>query len=157
MKYISKNESDRFKYDDCYISEVKWEGDSLAFTVDALIVKSNNSQNTNYTDSYADTAQMVFEHAKITRVVLEGFKRYDANDNLIEEVEDKQISVDDVNINDFAGQYLPSVQKVGDGEYCIEIEYADEDPSAVTDVYEVRIAAEEVCVLWDKYLNRVQN
>lgn len=157
MSYISKNEPDKFRYDDCVIEEVNMRDGSLCLSVEALIVKADNSQNSNYTESYAGTAQMAFDDATIIKAVKEGYKRYDANDKLLEEVEDESIPVDELDLNDFVHQYLCTLRKITEGQYLLEIEFADEDPSAITDVYELTLTAGDFNVTWDKYLNKVQN
>lgn len=157
MSYVSKNEPSNFRYDDCVINEVKWKGNTLSFLVEALIVKANNSQNTNFTESYAGDTRIAFDNAKITKIIKEGYKKYDANDNLLEAIEDKEVSADEVELCDFGGQYLISLQQIDTKLYSVEVEYADEDPSVITDVYELTIEADSVIATWDRYMNRVQN
>ncbi len=62
--FKSINEVDKFRYDDCVINEVEIGDTSLCLRVEALIVKANNSQNSNYTESYADEAKILFTNAR---------------------------------------------------------------------------------------------
>ena len=55
MAYKSMDEIEQFRFDDCQIDSFRTIGQDLILEVEALIVRANNSQNTNYTESYADT------------------------------------------------------------------------------------------------------
>lgn len=156
MAFKSINEVDKFAYDDC-ISHKMEIGEDIKLELEAIIVKANNSANSNYTDSYADETLMVFEKARITKVILEGYKYYSANDVLLEEVPDKELSLEECDwARKFSRVFLINVEKVGDNTYILEFEMPDTDPSARTDVYEVTLEATNVNVSWERYMNRVQ-
>ena len=157
MKYKTVNETENFIYKDCNINEAYFDNMMISFVVEALIVKATNSKNTNYTDSYAGDAEVNFVRPAIMSVIHAGYKKYDAEDKLIEEVEDKEVSLDHNQMRSmFTGAYLTGIDKESEGVYRLSMELADEDPYAVADVYEVRISCDEVIIEWDKYLNRVQ-
>lgn len=156
MAFKSINEVDKFAYDDC-ISHKMEIGEDIKLELEAIIVKANNSANSNYTDSYADETLMVFEKARITKVILEGYKYYSANDVLLEEVPDKELPLEECDwARKFSRVFLINVEKVGDNTYILEFEMPDTDPSARTDVYEVTLEATNVNVSWERYMNRVQ-
>ena len=58
MKFNAVNELEHFSFRDAQIQKAEWTGDALRFELEAVIVKADNSQNGNYTDSYAGTTQM---------------------------------------------------------------------------------------------------
>ena len=88
MAFQSINELEQFRYDDCVIGEMKVEDAQIKMIVDALIVGRNNSQNSNLTESYADTASVRLVGGTILSAVKDGYKYYDANDVLLNEVPD---------------------------------------------------------------------
>lgn len=155
LMYISKNEIDKFRFDDCVIESVEKTDKGMIFSVSALIVKADNSQNSNYTESYAGDAKIEFADAAVRKIVKEGFKRYDANDVLVEEVLDEEIPEKKFDLKKLERQYLIGLEKVSDAESVFEVEFADEDPSAITDVYEITVCCKDITVSWDKYLNKV--
>ena len=65
MSFKSMNEVENFRYDDCRILKRKNTEPDFVLEVEALIVKSNNSQNSNYTESYADVTQICFKNPLI--------------------------------------------------------------------------------------------
>lgn len=156
MKFKSVNETENFIYKDCVINEAHFTDVAVSFIVEALIVKASNSQNTNYTNSYAGDTEITFIRSVIEKITLLGYNKYDANDNLLEKVEDKEVSM---SLNEmktkFTGAYLTEII-CEEEKYKVYFEIPDEDPSAVTDEYEMIITCDEVVIEWDKYLNRVQ-
>ena len=47
MAYKSMDEIEQFRFDDCQIDSFRTIGQDLILEVEALIVRANNSQNTN--------------------------------------------------------------------------------------------------------------
>lgn len=161
MSYKSVNEVEKFRYDDCCVIKRKDTEADLVLEVEALIVKGNNSQNTNYTESYADVTQIIFKDATIVKGIKDGMRRYDADDNLIEEIKD--IDLDDTTLNqlcnNLSGMYLQGIERVKDADdYVLLVEKANEDPydTLPSDTYQINVHCGDVIVKWDRYLNKVQ-
>lgn len=155
MKYTSINEIDKFRFNDCILNSIEKSGDSLLLSVTALIVKADNSQNSNYTESYADETVIEIKDVKLRKIIKEGYKRYDAYDVLIEEIPDKEVQADDFDLKQLEKQYLLGITKSSADECSVEVEFMDEDPTVITDVYELLIGCGDITVSWDKYLNKV--
>ena len=157
MNFVSVNECDKFAYRDSRINKVNMSDSGITLEVEALIVRRDNSQNSNYTDSYAGDTNIILRAANIDRIIKLGYRKYDANDSLLEEVEDEVVDIPDSELNYMmTGAYLTGISENEDTSLTIGIEIPDEDPSAVTDEYEIIIKTDELRVEWDKYLNRVQ-
>ena len=166
MSYESINELDKFIFDDCQIVQVQKKDGGIIFTLEALIVGAKNSQNTNYTESYADTTTMVLRGAKIEEFLVEGYKLYDAEDNLQEEIPDKPISVSEYDkmIKELVNGYMFSAECIKKNEagatYEFEVDMAAMNEDGLVDpfstTYQITISFDEVRISWDRYLNRVQ-
>jgi len=156
MSFVSKNELKNFSFADCVLVELTRDKSAMKLTLDALIVKGNNSQNSNYTDSYADTAVCTLKNDEVIALLKEGYNRYDADDNLIEEIPDEPIAPSDYPeiFKLCQGAYVARFE-FEEGEYVIEFETTDE-VGAIADSYELHVAAESITFSWDRYLNRVQ-
>lgn len=156
MAFVSKNELDKFSFADCVCSGFARDNSTIKLTLDALIVKANNSQNSNYTDSYADVTECTIEGVEILAVLKEGYTRYDADDNIIEEVNDEPVAPCDYAeiYKLIEGAYLSRFFKTKE-DYLLEFELADE-VGAMADSYEFRLTAKDIIFKWDRYLNRVQ-
>ena len=153
--FKSIDETDRFSYEDCVLTGMERAEDGLIFDVEALIVKENNSQNTNFTESYAGPAKVKFVGGKIIKLIKVGYKYYNADGFLIKSVPDEPIDEPDWQalLETFSGNYLPYIG-IGNNCYDVEIEMTEEDGTQGNS-YIVVIDASSVIVTWDKYLNRV--
>ena len=153
--FKSIDEIDKFSYEDCVLTGMEWAEDGLLFEVEALIVKENNSQNTNFTESYAGPAVIKLVDGRITEVTKTGFKYYDADGQLLKTVPDEDESplVWESLFKTFPGNYLPSLEAADDG-FIIEIEMSEEDGTQGNS-YLLKIEASSVIITWEKYLNRV--
>lgn len=155
------NEVDNFRYDDCRIIRRKNTESDIVMEVEALIVRSGNSQNSNYTESYADVTQICFEKGSVVKGIKDGLKRYDANEKLIEEVPDKELTEESLNEvwNNLGGLYLQGIEQIKNSdEYVLFIEKANEDryDTLPSDTYQIKICCDRVSISWERYLNRVQ-
>ena len=172
MSFVSKNEIEQFSFDDCQISKIENTKEDLVLYLDALIVRERNSQNTNFTLSYADTTKVTLKNFRIYSAFLAGYKMYDANDKLLSEIPDREIAVTewDSSLKKCEGAYLYRMMKATEEEasgledkrafvYDIEVEnYTDEGiPDFTGDTYVFRVGFDESVFSWDRYLNRVQN
>lgn len=157
MAFISKNELDQLNFQDSVCTEFRYDGSTIKMMIEALIIRSGNSQNSNFTDSYASETTCTMENAEILGIIKEGYKRYDANECLLDEVPDEIVNKEEyVSLyKAFQGAFLAEFVKDEEG-YLLVFELADEIGS-VGDAYEVRVKAKEVSFSWEKYMNRVQN
>jgi hypothetical protein len=163
MGYKSVDEIEKFRYDDCRISSFKVDGDSVRLELEALIVKSDNSQNTNFTESYAGTVMARFIGGKIISGIKDGFRLYDADEKLIKEVEDVELNEEE--LKSFPklceGAYLYRVDRAENNDdrqhYILSIEFADEEENTMGDSYQLDIVFDKAVFEWEHYMNRVQN
>ena len=153
--FKSIDETERFSYEDCVLTGMERAEDGLILDVEALIVKENNSQNTNFTESYAGPAKIKLVDSKITNLIKVGFKYYNADGLLIKTVPDERIDESGWNslLESFPGNYLADIE-AGNGYYVIVIEMSEEDGTQGNS-YLIKADASSVIITWDKYLNRV--
>lgn len=150
------NETEKFRYDDCVINKMIIDETGISLSVDALIVKADNSQNSNYTESYADTADIEINGGLVTRIIRDGYKMYDANDVLIKEVPDEEIDINsEMWSTKFEGQFLVGIKRIEEKEAVLEIEINDEEAAGVADSFSVNIKCNDINIKWERYLNRV--
>lgn len=164
MGFQSVDELEKFSFEDCRIISFEVTEDGLFFRVEALIVKPENSQNSNYTESYAGETQIRLSGARIEEAFQEGYRYYDANDVLQQEYPDKELAKEELVAlpGKCEGAYLFAVEKreelEGRKHYAIGIELAKEDSfdTEVTETYQLNVTFEKAIVNWEQYLNRVQ-
>lgn len=161
MGFVSVNEFDKFGYEDCQVVKIERTGTGFVLTLEALIVRARNSQNSNYTDSYSGTTLLNLENAEIVSMIKEGYSKYDANDKLICEIEDEVVS------NDVWKEFFIKNERV----FLVSFEAKKTDDKLsgvlefempanigdVPDTYEMTISFTSAKFSWESYMNRVQN
>lgn len=159
MSFKSVNEIDKFSFTDCQISDFTADERGILMELEALIVMPNNSQNTNYTKSYAGTTSVSLENGRIDSVIKEGWKVYDVNDKLVEDHPDEAVELSELKelTKKFKGAFLYQMAPDNDG-YNINIEItADDDPQGFeSDIYRLHITFDNAIFRWDRYMSRVQ-
>lgn len=159
MSYKSVNELEHFSFQDAEIRSFVQTPEGISFQLEAVIVKAQNSNNTNFTDSYAGTLSMRLVAGRIQKAVKEGYKYYDANDVLVEEVPDTPLCEAEITalMKKSEGYYLFDMVPVDAKEnttghflYLLGID-ADEETS-----YWFQVEFEKSILEWEKYMNRVQ-
>ena len=159
MKYKSVDELDKFSFKDCELMELNLTPEGIKLQVEALIVLPENSQNSNFTESYAGTTEIRLVGGTILSSVKDGYRYYDANDNLIDEVSDKELSENEIIaiLKNPKNAFLYEIKKDSDC-YVIAVEFADpEEYNAALDSYTLKVKADKIIVEWDIYMNRVQH
>ena len=163
MSFKSVNEIEEFRFDDCVISCMEATDSDVRLQVEALIVKPRNSQNTNYTESYAGTTDIIFECGRIVSGVKDGYKYYNADEVLINEVPDTILSEAEIKelMTSCQGAYLYELEKKPEEDglfYCnLCIEFVDEAENTMADSYRLLVSFENAVFKWEHYMNRVQS
>ena len=151
VAYKSVDELEHFRFDDCQINTFAVTENGVELMVEALIVRADNSQNTNYTESYAGTTKIRITDGKLIRCVRDGYKYYDANDNLVEEVPDQKLAEDEYEkiFGKFKENYIFYGGKPEADKKCYQmIVDVDEDSYIVSFYYDKVIAG------WNHFLNK---
>ena len=165
MKYQSVNEFSHFSFSDCVLTEMSATPAGVQLTLEALIVLPENSQNTNFTASYAGTVQLRLLGGQFTESVKEGYQYRDANDVLLESVPDTLLSPTEVSslLPELRDVYLFQIlsETKADGkillELGIEFPQAEEYDTLITPSYRIGVLCEKAVFGWDYYMNRVES
>lgn len=162
MGFQSINEIEKFSFEDCRICKFQTEGNQIYMELEALIVKPDNSQNANYTESYAGTTKVKLAGGKILSGIKDGYKYYDANDVLQKEVPDEPMTEEQLQQfpKQCQGAFLFSLEKEKQEDnlyyYHMGIEFEDEEDNTTADSYQLEVCFEKAVFTWEQYLNRVQ-
>ena len=166
MRYQSVNEIEQFSFQDCEMISFQIKEDQISMTLEALLVMPGNSQNSNFTMSYAHTTYVRLQRAKLLSAVKDGYKYYDADGNLIKEEPDRTLSPSEISSLSllFANSYFYAMAKKSERDgvstYTMHIELPnksdDEYDDSVTDSYTLEVSFEKAIFEWDNYLNKAQ-
>lgn len=92
MKFQAVNEFTHFSFSDCILTGIERNPAGIQLTLEALIVLPENSQNTNFTKSYAGPVQLRLIGGQLTDSIKEGYRYRDADGKLLESVPDTVLS-----------------------------------------------------------------
>lgn len=157
VSYKSVDELETISFHDSCIKRFEFDGNEidpcLTLELTGVVVREGNSQNVFYTDKYTDTMVVRFKNTRIEKLLLEGHKYYDANDNLLEQIPDQEIAPEEYrqNMKLFQNAYIfygGNPDKTA-GLYQMIIDVDEE--SYVLSIYYDKVIAE-----WEHFLNKAQ-
>lgn len=164
MKFKAVNEFDKFSFRDCQISSFRLKEDCITLELEALIVLPSNSQNSNYTESYAGTTRLRLTAGKLLSGVKEGFRYFDADGKLLRETPDEPL--DATALQELPtrceGAFLFALTPTSPQNesplltLAIELPPAEPYDTLPTDSYLLTASFEKAIFEWDYYMNRVQ-
>ncbi len=151
MKYQTTNEWNHFGFQEAYISEIQKVNGGFQFTLDNVTIEPDNSKNRDIRQMRANELYVTIQDAEIERLVEEGYKVYNANGQLMEQYEDRDIA---------SKNYNEILKSLTDGESCI---YALEKKDDVY-IFTIDASSERTYVLymkgtrdieqWNRFLNK---
>lgn len=165
MKFQSVNEFSHFSFSDCMITNMTASPAGIQLNLEALIVLPENSQNTNFTKSYAGPVNLRLIGGSLTESVREGYQYRDANGVLLESVPDAVLSPAEVKklLPEFHDVYLFQIlsEAQTDNTFFLELgidfPQAEEFDTLVTPSYRIGVRCKKAVFSWDYYMNRVEN
>lgn len=150
MKYRVVNELETFDFNEGFIVDIEDGLGSLVFMIDNVTIKSGNPCNRDIMDMRTNQLKLTFKNAVIKSMVEEGYKLYDADNQLQEVVEDRVIDNDGYGevFRSFIGScYFDSIQELEPNEYHLNI-------NTDYQTYSVIVKCEETLTEWDKFMRK---
>ena len=151
MKYQTTNEWNHFGFQEAYISEIQKVNGGFQFTLDNVTIEPDNSKNRDIRQMRANELYVTIQDVEIERLGEEGYKVYNANGQLMEQYEDRDIAPEN---------YNEILKSLTDGESCI---YALEKKDDVY-IFTIDASSERTYVLymkgtrdieqWNRFLNK---
>ena len=160
MNFKSTNEINTFSFSDCRVVDCVFSQDQLTLSLDALIITAANSQNTRFTNSYADITQARFTNCRIVSAAKDGFRYYNADDVLIKEVPDQPLDEAQLQelLKNLSGSYLTGIEKAEEGadlQSCSLLLEFEEEYGTAGDSYTLLIQFKDAVFEWEHYKNKV--
>lgn len=162
MKFQVKDEMNTVSFDDSAVEDLKVEGDTIVFSFGGAVIKAKNSQNTRYQDMYCGAIELRLLEAAIVRLVKEGYKYYDANGNLQEEVPDEDVpksSWQDALERCGGGRVFTLVEDETDTGFAYEfgVDVPNQKDEDKTDTYWLCIRFGHAILMWDRFCGPVDS
>lgn len=164
MSFKSVDEIHNFDFQDAQLFKFKANDDGISFELESLIIEPENSQNENFTKSYAATTRVRLLDGKLLSAVKDGYKRYDADNKLVENVEDTYIENDQMKfiLKNADGPFLYAMDACPESEegnylYKISVEFPSKEQYDLTGgiSYQFKVSFTKAIFEWDRYMNKV--
>lgn len=154
MRFIVENSFAAFSFKDANIVSWEMHEQHMQMQLNGVIALANNPCNEEMVDRYVDVVQLRMRNVSIKNMLIEGYKYYDANDVLQEEVPDQVIPVIDYPkiIKECSQQqgFLFQIEEEIKGEeklYHFSIDVEEK-------TYLVTLQMEKAIMEWDRFMNR---
>lgn len=149
MQYKSTDELEQFSFEDAAIASISYSGNTFILELDNVTILADNRHNRDIHDMRANNVIITFTDASLTKVVAEGYKVYDADNNLKETVEDTPIVPE--KYTDFfkeqENNIIYSIEKISEGCCTISIDGEYE-------TYFIETTYTHSFVEWDRFLKK---
>ena len=149
MKYKAINQLEQFQFSDASILDIDYHLTTLAFQLANVTIPASNPNNRDIRDMRTNDLILTFEGATIVNFVEEGYKLYDADNNLTDSVPDKSLTT---------ASYEDTLKSFLDAPiYSIEIK---EDNICIINIdadmhtFFIEISYEKCIIEWDRFLQK---
>lgn len=149
MKYKSVNELDQFSFCEAHISEVSQFGDTFKLALDNVTILPTNPHNRDIQEMRANETILTFAGSHIKHIIAEGYKVYDANMNLSEEISDSVVSEENYQelFGAFAEASIYSLEIPADN-LCVLVIDTEERTYCIT------LSYHQAVMEWDRFLKK---
>ena len=148
MRYITTNELEHFIFSEAYVGDIQATSGFFHIVLDNVIILPENSCNRDIRQMRTNELLMKIENMSIQALVEEGYKRYDANGNLLQTFEDTPIDEKD---------YLEILKKlIGGGVFSLEKQedvYTFVIDAENERTYNLRISGTGDVEEWERFLS----
>ncbi|MCR5793312.1 MAG: hypothetical protein K6G65_09100 [Lachnospiraceae bacterium] len=156
-KYKTTDKIETFDFSDSVISSVVKNLNTLTIYLDNVTILESNEHNREIWDMRSNGVCVEFQNADIDSVIIEGYKLYDANEQLTDIVEDTIVPVSDYNdvFEDLAEApvfSLKGFKEENTNYFTYEINADGED-----NAYCINFHAAHNLVSWDRFLKKSDN
>lgn len=151
MKYQSIDALDEFSFGEAAIFDVDYCSSHLKLQLANVTILSSNTHNRDIMDMRTNDLILTFEDPEIVSIIEEGYKVYDANEVLIEEVPDKILSPEEYAalFSSLPEALIYSIEIFSKGHCVINIDSTEE-----TNGYRIELSFNHSVAEWDRFLKK---
>lgn len=149
MQYKSTDELEQFSFEDAVIASISYSGSTFTLELDNVTILANNRHNRDIHDMRANNVIVTFTDASLVKAVAEGYKVYDADNNLKEAVDDTLIDPEKYAdfFKDQENNTIYSIKELANGHCTISIDGEYE-------TYFIEATYTHSFVEWDRFLKK---
>lgn len=151
MKYKTIDELGHFRFEKAIVCELTQMNGYFHGIFDAVTILPENTTNRDLFEMGANNLHFTIEDGKISSFIKEGYRRYDANEVLVEEIPDEDVAPEDYNdiLKSLREEEVISFVQEGD-DYILSVD-------TMYHVYCIHITGVHDKEEWDRYINIREN
>ena len=151
MKYKSIDALGEFQFSDSPILDSECNSNSLKFQLANVTILASNTNNRDIMDMRTNDLILTFEDATITSFIAEGYKVYDANNNLTESVADEPFSKENYAqiIHNLSEATIYSIEEISNNQCVINMDIIPEMRT-----YSLTLSYSHSIAQWDRFLKK---
>lgn len=151
MKYQTVDSLEDFSFTEAAIFDAEYTSSHLKLQLANVTILSSNEHNRDIMDMRTNDLILTFESPMIHIIVKEGYKVYDANEQLIEKVPDKIISEAEYTsiIKSLSESSIYSIDILSKNHCVINIDSSNDSTG-----YRIELMFQHSIVQWDRFLNK---
>ena len=127
MKFRTVNDLKTIQINEMNLTSIKLADNTLSLALEGAVIKADNPNNNRYQDVYCTQMELVFTQVQLRGFCLQGFKYYDADGRLLNEVPSRTLTDEER----AAALDLPS------GAWVFALECCDPDQKLYRLIYDV--------------------
>ena len=151
MKYQSVDSLDHFSFNQAAIFDVDYTSSHLKLQLANVTILSSNEHNQDIMDMRTNDLILTFEEPAILNITEEGYKVYDANEQLLEEIPDRILSQQEYIsvIQELPESFIYSIDVISANHCNINIDSSDDKNG-----YCIELTFQHSVVQWDRFLKK---
>ncbi|MCI8410773.1 MAG: hypothetical protein HFJ09_16175 [Lachnospiraceae bacterium] len=151
MKYQTVDSLEDFSFAQAAIFDTEYTSSHIRLQLANVTISSSNEHNRDIMDMRTNDLILTFESPMILSILKEGYKIYDANEQLIEEIPDKIISDDEYTsiIQSLPESFIYSIDILSKEHCVINIDTENDNTS-----YRIELMFQHSIVQWDRFLKK---
>ena len=145
--YRTINELNNFQFEEAYIDDMSFSGGCFTAQLENVKILPENSCNRDIRVMRTNDLKFTIKSAELTEIIIEGYKRFDADGKLIENVDDENVDLEKNPglLSELSGATIYSIEK-NDDNYVICVETEEQ-------IFDIKIKGEDNVQEWERFLN----
>lgn len=157
MGYQVINKLHQFSFQHGTMLSCKKDGENIFIEIDGAVALYHNEYNDRSVNTYITTLSLRLFQAYVDDLFLEGYKYYDADGKLLDEVKDKPLEPEQLKtvVKLCEGGYIADskISSEGEGRYFLQLQVDAVDSN---DTYGISFRFEKSTAGWERFLQKAE-
>lgn len=158
MRFKTENDLKTISINEMKIEKMRLLENTLELTMEGARIAANNPHNNRFEEVYSMQTQVLFRDVSLHAFREQGYKYYDADGNLLDEVPSKDLSEEERKqvVEEASGDYVYQLTCLDEeqGIWLLIFDVEDED-NCIVDTFEIEFTFGSSLISWDRFAGPV--